>query len=103
MNYNLRGNEIQSGLLLYEHEDENFFSFQMEPTNAVTLADIPSREYVFIVDVSGSMNGYPLEVSKELMRNLLCNLRLTDTFNVQLFASSSTIFIRPQWKPMPRT
>ena len=26
------------------------------------------------------------------MRNLLCNLRLTDTFNVQLFASSSIIF-----------
>jgi Ca-activated chloride channel family protein len=38
------------------------------------------------------MNGYPLDVSKELMRNLLCNLRLTDTFNVQLFASSSTVF-----------
>lgn len=92
LNYNLRGNEIQSGLLLYEHGDENFFSFQMEPMKSVTLKDIPSREYIFIVDVSGSMNGYPLEVSKELMRNLLCNLRLTDTFNVQLFASSSTVF-----------
>lgn len=92
LNYSLRGNEIQSGLLLYEHGDENFFSFQMEPMKTVTLAAIPSREYVFIVDVSGSMNGYPLEVSKELMRNLLCNLRLTDTFNVQLFASSATVF-----------
>ncbi len=92
LNYNLRGNKIQSGLLLYEHEDENFFTYQMEPTKNVVLDDIPAREYLFIVDVSGSMNGYPLEVSKELMRNLLCNLRLTDTFNVQLFASSSTVF-----------
>jgi Ca-activated chloride channel family protein len=92
LNYNLRGNKIQSGLLLYQHEDENFFSYQIEPANTVKLENIPSREYIFIVDVSGSMNGYPLEVSKELMRNLLCDLRLTDTFNVQLFASSASIF-----------
>lgn len=92
LNYSLRGNRIQAGLLLYEHEDENFFAFQMEPPNKVESAAIPAREYLFIVDVSGSMNGYPLEVSKALMRNLLCDLRPTDTFNVQLFASSSTIF-----------
>lgn len=92
LNYNLRGNSIQSGLLLYEYEGENFFALQMEPTNKIKYEDIPSREYLFIVDVSGSMNGYPLEVSKELMRNLLCDLRPTDTFNVQLFASSSTVF-----------
>ncbi len=92
LNYNLRGNKIQSGLLLYEDKDEHFFTYQMEPTKNVVLEDIPSREYLFIVDVSGSMNGYPLEVSKELMRNLLCNLRPTDTFNVQLFASSATVF-----------
>eukprot|EP01093_Parvamoeba_rugata_P003144 TRINITY_DN1412_c0_g1_i5.p1 TRINITY_DN1412_c0_g1~~TRINITY_DN1412_c0_g1_i5.p1 ORF type:complete len:494 (-),score=93.03 TRINITY_DN1412_c0_g1_i5:2067-3548(-) len=92
LKYNLRGNQIQTGLLLYEGEDENFFTYQMEPNKNVVLDDIPAREYLFIVDVSGSMNGYPLEVSRELMRNLLCGLRMTDTFNVQLFASSSTIF-----------
>ncbi len=92
LNYNLRGDAIQSGLLLYEHGDENFFAYIMEPAHTVKLEDIPSREYLFIVDVSGSMNGYPLQVSKALMRNLLCNLRTTDTFNVQLFASSSTVF-----------
>ncbi len=92
LNYNLRGNTIESGLLLYEHEDEHFFAFQMEPTQHIAVADIPAREYLFIVDVSGSMNGYPLDVAKGLMRNLLCDLRPTDTFNVQLFASSSTVF-----------
>lgn len=92
LTYSLRGETINTGLLLYEHEDENFFAYLMEPPKTVKLEEIPSREYLFIVDVSGSMNGYPLEVSKALMRNLLCNLRPTDTFNVQLFASSSTIF-----------
>ena len=92
LNYSLRGKEIQSGLLLYEHNDEKFFAYMIEPSQRVTLEQLPSREYLFIVDVSGSMNGYPLDVSKELMRNLLCNLQPTDTFNVQLFASSSTLF-----------
>ncbi|MEP2058831.1 MAG: VIT and VWA domain-containing protein [Maribacter litoralis] len=92
LNYNLRGNQIQTGLLMYEGDDENFFAFQMEPNSNVVLDDIPAREYLFIVDVSGSMNGYPLEVSRTLMRNLLCGLRMSDTFNVQLFASSSTTF-----------
>ncbi len=92
LNYSLRGHHVQSGLLLYAHEDENFFALQMEPKASIQPKDIPAREYLFIVDVSGSMNGYPLEVSKTLMRNLLCNLNPTDTFNVQLFASSSTVF-----------
>ena len=92
LNYNLRGNKLQSGLLLYEHNDEKFFAYLMEPTKEVKIKDVTSREYLFIVDVSGSMNGYPIDVSKELMRNLLCNLNPTDTFNVQLFASSSTVF-----------
>ncbi|MEO9570055.1 MAG: VIT domain-containing protein [Polaribacter sp.] len=92
LNYSLRGDKIQSGLLLYEGKDENFFTLMVTPPKAIISDKIPPREYLFIVDVSGSMNGYPLEVSKELMRNLLSDLKETDTFNVQLFASTSAIF-----------
>lgn len=92
LNYSLRGNAINSGLLLYEHNNENFFAYMMEPPAQVSSKQITAREYLFIVDVSGSMNGYPLEVSKDLIRNLLCGLDYQDTFNVQLFASSSTVF-----------
>lgn len=96
LNYQLRGKEIQSGLLLYEHDNENFFAYLMEPIDQPKTSEIPPREYLFIVDVSGSMNGYPLEVSKELMQNLVCNLREKDVFNILLFASSSVKF-----KPEP--
>ncbi|WP_405604583.1 VIT and vWA domain-containing protein [Polaribacter sp. Asnod1-A03] len=92
LNYSLRGNKIQSGLLLYEGENENFFTLMVEPSKEIISNKIPPREYLFILDVSGSMNGYPLAVSKELMRNLLSDLKETDTFNVQLFASTSSIF-----------
>ncbi|MGJ8665190.1 MAG: VIT and vWA domain-containing protein [Patiriisocius sp.] len=92
LNYTLRGNAISSGLLLYEHNNENYFAYMMEPPAQVQEKNVTAREYLFIVDVSGSMNGYPLDVSKNLMRNLLCNLHPDDTFNVQLFASSSTVY-----------
>jgi Ca-activated chloride channel family protein len=92
LNYNLRGKAIQTGLLLYEGEKENFFTYLVEPPQQIIANKIPPREYLFVVDVSGSMSGFPLEVSKKLMRNLLGNLKQTDVFNIQLFASSSQIF-----------
>jgi Ca-activated chloride channel family protein len=88
-NYQLRGNDVESGILLYEGKDENFFLAMIEPPKRVTPDMIPPREYLFVVDVSGSMNGFPIELSKELMRNLLGTLRPEDRFNVLLFASGN--------------
>ena len=63
----------------------------MQPPKRITEADIPGREYIFIVDVSGSMHGFPLEISKKLMANLIGNLRPTDRFNVLLFSGGSSV------------
>jgi len=89
LNYQLAGKEIQSGLMLYEHGDENFFLMMVQPPKRITPDIIPPREYIFIVDVSGSMHGFPIETSKALMRNLVVNLKPTDKFNVLLFAGTS--------------
>src|SRR5262249_27752428 len=57
----------------------------------VLPALIPPREYIFVVDVSGSMHGFPLEVSKTLLKDLIGNLRPTDKFNVVLFSGASRV------------
>lgn len=92
LNYALRGDQIETGLLLYEGKDENFFSFVIEPPKKIDITEIPPREYLFVVDVSGSMMGYPIEVTKSLMKNLLSNLNEKDSFNVLLFSASSKVF-----------
>ncbi|NVK51517.1 MAG: VWA domain-containing protein [Flavobacteriaceae bacterium] len=92
LNYSLRSSKINSGLLLFEGEKENFFSLLIEPTLQVTSKEIPAREYLFVVDVSGSMMGYPIEVSKSLLRSLLSDLRLNDRFNILLFSADNTVF-----------
>jgi Ca-activated chloride channel family protein len=91
LKYRLAGNAVESGLLLYPGEKENFFLLMLQPPKRVTIAQIPGREYIFIVDVSGSMHGFPLEISKKLLKDLIGNLRPTDRFNVLLFAGGSTL------------
>jgi Ca-activated chloride channel family protein len=89
LRYRLASGKIESGLLLYEGKDENFFLLMLQPPKRVELAQIPPREYIFIVDVSGSMHGFPLDISKTLLRNLFANLRPKDYFNVLLFSGDN--------------
>ena len=91
LRYRLDGDKIQTGLLLTQGEKENFFVLMMQPPKRVVNANIPGREYIFIVDVSGSMHGFPLEISKKLLSNLIGNLRTTDRFNVLLFSGGSNV------------
>ncbi len=91
LRYRLAGNQIASGLLLYQSEGENFFLYMAQPPERVALEDIPAREYIFVVDVSGSMEGFPLNTSKQLLKDLIGQLRPTDLFNVVLFAGDSSL------------
>lgn len=91
LRYRLAGDKIASGLILFQGEDENFFLYMAQPPARVTNADIPVREYIFVVDVSGSMEGFPLDTSKRLLRDLVGQLRSSDLFNVVLFAGDSTV------------
>lgn len=93
LDYRLAGETTATGLMLYRAADsaggENFFLALVEPPKSVTTVQINPRDYIFVVDISGSMHGYPLETSKVLLRNLIGALRPSDTFNVMLFSGSN--------------
>jgi Ca-activated chloride channel family protein len=91
LRYRLTGDQIASGLILYQGEDENFFLYMAQPPRRVTTEEIPAREYIFVVDVSGSMEGFPLDTSKQLLKDLIGQLRPSDLFNVVLFAGDSSV------------
>ncbi len=91
LNYRLSGAQINSGLLLFEGQDENFFLYMAQPPQQIRTEDIPPREYIFVVDVSGSMSGFPLDTTKRLLEELIGNLRPNDYFNVVLFSGDSTV------------
>jgi Ca-activated chloride channel family protein len=89
--YRLAGDQIASGLLLFQGTDENYFLYMAQPPARVATEAIPPREYIFVVDVSGSMEGFPLNTSKRLLKDLIGNLRPTDLFNVVLFAGDAAV------------
>lgn len=91
LRYNLQGNAIHTGLLLYPGEKEKIFLLMLEPPKNVDATMVPPREYVFILDVSGSMDGFPLEVSKTLIKKIVGNLREKDYFNILFFAGDSAV------------
>ena len=95
LRFRLAQEKIASGLLLHEGDGENFFVLQVEPPEEVSERDIPARDYVFLIDVSGSMGGFPINLAKKLFRDLIGGLRPTDTFNVVLFAGASEV-LSPQ-------
>lgn len=98
LKYRLMGEEVQSGLVLTESDAENFFLLTVQPPARFTPDDIPPREYLFVLDVSGSMSGYPLKTAKALIRDLVGGLKESDTFNVIAFANDA-VLLSPESLP----
>ncbi|MBD5455423.1 MAG: VWA domain-containing protein [Lachnospiraceae bacterium] len=89
LKYKLTGEELQSGLVLTRGESENYFMLTVQPPERFVPEDIPPREYIFVLDVSGSMFGYPLDTAKTLIHDLVSGLKETDKFNLILFSGTS--------------
>jgi len=106
LDYALAGAAVQSGVMLYpgsgsEGDDENFLLAMVQPPAAVAAAAVLPRDYIFVVDISGSMHGFALDTAKALLARLIGGLRPSDTFNVMLFAGSRRM-LAPQSVPATR-
>ena len=77
---------------------ESYFSLAIQPPQRQLLSpsQISKREYIFVLDVSGSMTGYPIDLSRSLMTQLLRDyVRAGDRLNILLFAGGSNV-LSPQ-------
>ncbi|MGF1531211.1 MAG: VIT domain-containing protein [Puniceicoccaceae bacterium] len=95
LHFSLAAEEPAVGLLLSsepEAPDEGYFLLTLEPPAHLSPGPRVPREYIFVLDVSGSMNGFPLEISREIMRQLIGQLDPGERFNLISFASGSSIF-----------
>jgi Ca-activated chloride channel family protein len=91
LNYQVSDAEVVSGTILYEHADEKFFLTTIEPPLNPKGVKILPREYIFVIDVSGSMSGFPISTTKALMKDLFATLSENDFFNVLLFAGDNAV------------
>jgi Ca-activated chloride channel family protein len=91
LRYDVAGQAIQDALLTHRSEKGGFFTLILQPPDRVTAEDVTPKELVFVLDTSGSMQGFPIEKAKETMKLALDSLYPSDTFNLITFAGDTRI------------
>jgi Ca-activated chloride channel family protein len=103
LKYGVAGRKIEDAVLAHRDARDGrggFFTLILQPPDRVTAEDVMPKELVFVLDTSGSMEGFPLDKAKEAMRLALDGLYPQDTFNLITFAGDTDILF-PQ--PVPAT
>ncbi|MEO0415231.1 MAG: VIT domain-containing protein, partial [Verrucomicrobiota bacterium] len=105
LEYRLADKKVNTGLILHEggDDEENFFLLTVQPPERVESSEVLPREFVFLVDTSGSMQGFPSDVTAQLMRRLFDNLTPEDRFNLITFASGQRVFANQSRVPNRQT
>jgi Ca-activated chloride channel homolog len=88
--FKLADEELTSSLLTYQGDDESFFMLQVSPPTAIQHRTTLAQDFIFVMDVSGSMHGAPMDASKLLMYELLTQVNSQDRFNIVQFAGGSS-------------
>jgi Ca-activated chloride channel homolog len=91
LKYEVAGGRIEDAVLTHRTDRGGFFTLILQPPDRVTVEDVTPKEIVFVLDTSGSMQGFPIEKAKEAMKLALDNLYPQDTFNVITFAGDTHI------------
>lgn len=91
LDYALGGDALTTGLLVEPDDDGDggHFLALVEPPERAEPELVPAREVVFIIDTSGSMQGWPLEAARSLAAGLVDALAPEDRVNVLAFAGGS--------------
>src|SRR5262249_48946626 len=100
LKFDVAGKKISDAVMTHRGAQGGFFTLMLQPPERVTAADVAPKELVFVLDTSGSMEGFPIEKAKETMKLALDNLYPDDTFNLITF-SGDTHILFPQ--PVPAT
>lgn len=100
LRYDVAGKAIQDAVLAHRSASGGYFTMILQPPDRVAPEDVTPKELVFVLDTSGSMQGFPIEKAKETMKLALDNLYPSDTFNLITF-SGDTHILFPQ--PVPAT
>ncbi len=100
LRFDVAGKKISDAMMTHRGQQGGFFSLMLQPPERVTVADVSPKEIVFVLDTSGSMDGFPIEKAKESMKLAIDGMNPQDTFNLITFAGDTHVLF-PQ--PVPAT
>ncbi len=100
LTYGVAGDSIKDAVLAHHSDRGGFFTLILQPPQRVQVEDVMPKEMVFVLDTSGSMEGFPLETAKQTMQLALDTLYPHDTFNLITFSGDTEILFP---EPVPAT
>lgn len=90
LRYRVAGDEVNSEILVHREGEDGFFTMMLVPPASLEGLRRTPVEFVFVLDCSGSMNGWPMEKSKSTMRRALSQLREGDSFQIIRFSERAS-------------
>jgi Ca-activated chloride channel family protein len=100
LRYDVAGKLMSDAVLTHRSDRGGFFTMILQPPERIAAQDVMPKELVFVLDTSGSMDGFPIEKSKETMKLALDGLYPQDTFNLITFAGDTHVLFD---RPVPAT
>ncbi len=101
LKFDVAGQKIADALMTHRAQAGGFFTLMLQPPERVVATEVAPKEIVFVLDTSGSMEGFPIEKAKEAMRLAIDGLNPLDTFNLITFAGDTHVLF-PQPRPATR-
>lgn len=88
---NIFGGVLLQSPTLYDYDQREMFCIYLFPGSQQSRK-VFRKEVIFVVDISDSMQGRPLESVKNAISAALCKLSPEDSFNIIAFSSETFLF-----------
>jgi Ca-activated chloride channel family protein len=100
LKYKVAGLGISDAVLAHSDKSGGYFTLILQPPNRPPEKALVPRQLIFVLDTSGSMWGFPIEMAKKTIQRALDNLRKDETFNLITFSGDTKILFP---EPVPAT
>jgi Ca-activated chloride channel homolog len=100
LSFDVAASQVQEGVVMHRSAGDGYFMMILQPPRTCKPDQVVPKELVFVLDTSGSMQGFPIEKAKETMAMALAGLYPHDTFNLITFSGDTRILFP---RPVPAT
>ena len=100
LKYKVAGTGISDAILTHADKSGGYFTLILQPPDRPQEKALVPRQLIFVVDTSGSMWGFPLDMAKKTVQRALDNLRKDETFNLITFSGATRVLFP---EPVPAT
>jgi Ca-activated chloride channel family protein len=91
LQYELFGSSFGNNILTYNNGSREFFVSTFSPSLEELGIEGLAKDFVFLIDVSGSMGGQKIEQAKSALLYIIDQLHLEDNFGIVSFSSQMTL------------